>query len=139
MSDVHRETSRRAGRTRAGVRGPIVGGFVLAGFGALSRELKSAVGGTLAHVEQLDVERERLATHVEQLAAERAQLSAERALLDRERARLHNKIEQLERRLAAKDRKLAKLQAFDAERRTLEPAPPEDPLAGQLTFDAVAE
>jgi len=58
--------------------------------------------------------------------------------LDGERAALHEKVERLERRLAAKERKLARVQAFDAERRTLEPAPPE-PMAGQLTFDAVAE
>ncbi len=57
-----------------------------------------------------------------------------------ERKRLHGKIDQLERRLAAKERKLARVQAFDAERRTLEPAPTEeDQIEGQLTFDAVSE
>lgn len=72
-------------------------------------DLVETVSGVLAHVERLD---------------------AERALL-------HGKVEKLERRLSAKQRKLARLQAFDAERRTLEP-PPDQPLDGQLTFDAVA-
>jgi hypothetical protein len=95
-------------------------------------ELVAAVGSALAHVEQLDAERARLLT-------EREIFSAERRGLADERNRLHGKVDQLERRLTAKDRKIARLQAFDAERRTLEPAPAEDPMAGQLTFDAVAE
>lgn len=96
-------------------------------------ELAAAVGSAIAHVEQLDTERA-------QLIAEREIFSVERHGLAAERTRLHGKIDQLERRLTAKERKLARLQAFDAERRTLEPAPSDDdPMAGQLTFDAVEE
>lgn len=73
------------------------------------RELTAALDGAIAHVDRLDAERELL----------------------------HGKLERLERRLSAKERKLARVQAFDAERRALEPPPPE-PLAGQLTFDAVS-
>lgn len=74
-------------------------------------ELVDAIGGALAHVDRLDAER----------------------------TRLHGKVDKLERQLTAKERKIARLQAFDAERRTLEPAPADDPMAGQLTFDAVSE
>ena len=77
---------------------------------AARRELTAALDGALAHVDRLDAER-RL---------------------------LHGKVARLERRLAAKERKLARVQAFDAERRALEP-PPAEPLAGQLTFDAIGE
>jgi hypothetical protein len=77
---------------------------------AARRELTAALDGAIAHVDRLDAER-RL---------------------------LHGKVARLERRLAAKERKLARVQAFDAERRVLEP-PPAGPLDGQLTFDAVAE
>ncbi|WP_041731066.1 hypothetical protein [Conexibacter woesei] len=78
---------------------------------AAGSELVEAIGGALAHVDRLDAER----------------------------ARLHGKVDRLERQLTAKERKIARLQAFDAERRTLEPAPADDPMAGQLTFDAVSE
>jgi len=76
---------------------------------AARRELTAALDGAIAHVDRLD--------------AERRQLNA--------------KVARLERRLAAKERKLARVQAFDAERSALEPPP--EPLAGQLTFDAVSE
>ncbi|MBB4661576.1 hypothetical protein [Conexibacter arvalis] len=77
---------------------------------AARRELTAALDGAIAHVDRLDAERRQL----------------------------NQKVARLERRLAAKERKLARVQAFDAERRVLEPPPPE-PMAGQLTFDAVAE
>lgn len=76
---------------------------------AAAGELMDAVGGALAHVERLDAER----------------------------SMLHRKITRLERRIAGKDRQLARLQAFDAERRALGPAPDERPQAEQLTLEAV--
>jgi hypothetical protein len=76
---------------------------------AAAGELLDAVNGALAHVERLDAER----------------------------ARLHRKLDRLERRLASKDRQLARLQAFDAERRALGPAPDDRPQVEQLTLEAV--
>ncbi len=73
------------------------------------------------------------------MAAEREIFATERRGLAAERKRLNGKIDQLERRLAAKERKLARVQAFDAERRTLEPPPAEDQIEGQLTFDAAGD
>lgn len=76
---------------------------------AAAGELMDAVGGALAHLERLDAER----------------------------SMLHRKITRLERRIAGKDRQLARLQAFDAERRALGPAPDERPQVEQLTLEAV--
>lgn len=110
--EVRREAERRAARQAADARRAEAGA-----------ELLRAVEDALAHVASLD--------------AERARLHDEREQLHGERDRLHRKLDRLERSVAAKERKIARLQAFDAQRRTLEPPPPE-PMAGQLTFDAVA-
>jgi predicted lipid-binding transport protein (Tim44 family) len=138
----------------------LLGGLALAALGGLTGVVELnvpavvlgllALGGSLAAMHRLHEQAARREA-ADAAAREAAQTAARRELtaaldgaiahvdrLDAERRQLNQKVAKLERRLSSRERKLARVQAFDAERRALEPPPPE-PLAGQLTFDAVSE
>jgi uncharacterized protein HemX len=147
------------GRAAPVVLGTVLGGLALAALGGLTGAISlgfapvvvgilvaaGAVAG-LVRLGEAEAQREATARRAARDAREEASgellAAIEGALahverLDAERAGLHRKIDKLERRLAAKDRQLARLQAFDAERRTLGPAPADRPAEEQLTLEAV--
>lgn len=137
------------------VLGTVLGGLALAALGGLTGVVSlnaaavvlglAAAAGTavgLVRLGEQQAQREAAARGQRDAAAEELLAAVDRALthverLDRERDRLNRRIARLERRLASKERQLARLQAFDAERRALDPAPAEEPQAQQLTLEAI--